>query len=278
MDRGTHLHHEPDVVLDEQDRHPLRRERAQQRGEGLRLAVTQTRRRLVEQQQARPRGEGATQLAEAGQAGRQARRPARRPRRAGRRDRGSRRRRGAGSSRGREPIGGGSRPRRECSRASLRLPNTSSCWNVRAMPRRARCRRRLVRDVASVERQRAVAHALASPVIALKIVVLPAPFGPMSPVTQPRLDVEVDLVRRRCDRRSGSVSPRASNSAIAVLRREAQLAFERAQLRDRDADRVSPTSSGIRRRRGATRSARRAGPAAARRSSRARRGSRCAGR
>ena len=42
----------------------------QQRGEALGLTVAQTRGRLVEQQQPRPRGEGSTQLAEAGQAGR----------------------------------------------------------------------------------------------------------------------------------------------------------------------------------------------------------------
>ena len=57
-------------MLDEQDRHPLRGERAQQLGEGLGLAVAQTRGRLVEQQQARARGERAAQLAEAGQPGR----------------------------------------------------------------------------------------------------------------------------------------------------------------------------------------------------------------
>ena len=57
-------------MLDEQHRHPVRGERVQQLGERLRLAVTQTRRRFVEQQQARPRREGAAQLAQPGQAGR----------------------------------------------------------------------------------------------------------------------------------------------------------------------------------------------------------------
>ena len=68
-----------------------------------------------------------------------------------------------------------------------------------------------------------------SPVIALKIVVLPAPFGPMSPVTHPRSTSRSTSFTALWPPKR-MVSPRASNSAIAVLRREAQLAFERAQL------------------------------------------------
>ncbi len=68
---GTYLHHENDVVFDEQDREVLFGENAQELREILRLPITQTRCRLVEQQHARPRGQGPTQLAEAGETGRQ---------------------------------------------------------------------------------------------------------------------------------------------------------------------------------------------------------------
>ena len=70
VDRGAYVHHETDVVIDEQHRHPVRGERVQQLGEDLRLAVTQPRRRFVEQQQARPRREGAAELAQPGEPGR----------------------------------------------------------------------------------------------------------------------------------------------------------------------------------------------------------------
>ena len=89
----------------------------------------------------------------------EARRPARRRSRPGRDDRGWRRRRARVRPRSRAH-------RRRISAATstfsrtLRLPNTSSCWKVRAMPSRARSTRRLLGDVASVERQCAAAHHL----------------------------------------------------------------------------------------------------------------------
>ncbi len=70
MDRVAHIHDEPDVVLDEEDRRPLSGERVEQLGERLGLAVAESRGRLVEQEQTRLYGERAAYLAEAGQTGR----------------------------------------------------------------------------------------------------------------------------------------------------------------------------------------------------------------
>src|SRR5207302_7726570 len=63
-------------------------------------------------------------------------------------------------------------------------PNTSRRWNVRAMPRRARwCALSSVTSRSS--RYTWPAVGVCSPVMTLNVVVLPAPLGPMSPVTYP---------------------------------------------------------------------------------------------
>src|SRR5690606_8635804 len=62
--------------------------------------------------------------------------------------------------------------------------NSSSRWNVRAMPRRAR----LAGDspvMSSPSRNTRPDAGFSKPVMVLNIVVLPAPFGPMSPVMRP---------------------------------------------------------------------------------------------
>ena len=62
------------------------------------------------------------------------------------------------------------------------VPNVSSRWNVRPIPTRARrCGLAYVMSWPSIT-TRPVAGAC-SPVMTLKSVVLPAPLGPMSPVT-----------------------------------------------------------------------------------------------
>ena len=63
------------------------------------------------------------------------------------------------------------------------VPNVSSRWNVRLMPS-ARAPVRLgVRDVLAVDARPGPSAGGCSPVMTLNSVVLPAPLGPMSPVT-----------------------------------------------------------------------------------------------
>src|SRR5438552_3914036 len=72
-----------------------------------------------------------------------------------------------------------------------------------------------------------------SPVIALKVVVLPAPFGPMSPVMQSAsTSRSTSLTALSPPKRT--VRPRTSSSATTVLRGDAQSSIERDELAHRD--------------------------------------------
>ena len=98
-----------------------------------------------------------------------------------RRARGSRRRRPPAIGSDRAPTPAASLPRRGRSRA-VRLPKVSSRWNVRPIPSRARwwgLRRVMSRPSSSTRPELGPSR----PVTTLKSVVLPAPLGPMRPVT-----------------------------------------------------------------------------------------------
>ena len=60
--------------------------------------------------------------------------------------------------------------------------NSSSRWNVRARPMRARLCEADAGDVLAVDERTGPTLGVSRPVITLNSVVLPAPFGPMSPV------------------------------------------------------------------------------------------------
>ena len=93
-------------------------------------------------------------------------------------------------------------------------PKTSSRWKVRAMPSRARRCGRLPRR-STPSRTTRPAVSACRPVMTLNSVVLPAPFGPISPVTWPGLDVEVDPAR--------ATTPPKRTSALATSSRVPRL-------------------------------------------------------
>src|SRR5262245_25081335 len=90
--------------------------------------------------------------------------------------------------------------------------NSSRRWNVRAIPWRARFDG-FAREMSSPARSTRPCDGGSSPVITLKSVVLPAPFGPMRPVTAPS-----DAVRSTPSSAvlppNRTVTPRTSSSAL----------------------------------------------------------------
>ena len=81
--------------------------------------------------------------------------------------------------------------------------NTFETWNVRPSPARRAPERRLGRDVLAVQHD-ASARRPAQAGDRLKSVVLPAPFGPMTPRNSPARDLEPDIGD---DRRAADVEP-----------------------------------------------------------------------
>ena len=187
VDLAAHVHHQLDVVLDEHHGHAVGRHLPHHRAERSRLLLVLPAGRLVEQQHLRRGGQRPGQLHDPSLAGR-------------------------------EPVGalaaelGDAEPLEElvgdlgrdraaapASAASrtfsrtVRSPNGSRRWNVRARPRRARLNgASLVTSWPSMRtRPRCGGW---SPQMTLNSVVLPAPFGPMRPVTTPGLGGEVDRV------------------------------------------------------------------------------------
>ena len=169
--------HQIGVVLDQDDGAALRRQRGQEAAEGGGLALVEAGARLVEQQHLGIGRQGAGQLDQAGRSGRQ------------RRDR-----RGClvahahaleEVERRLEDVARpeASSPTRTLS-AALRVEKSSRRWKVRARPRRARrCVRFRVTSVPASDTDPRSGRC--RPVMTLNSVVLPAPFGPMSPVTVP---------------------------------------------------------------------------------------------
>src|SRR5262249_4346907 len=107
---------------------------------------------------------------------------------------------------------------------TVRSPKSSSRWNVRAMPRRARLYG-ASELISRASRRIAPELGLSKPHTALKSVVLPAPFGPIRPVTMPASAATSTSSSATCPPKR-TVTPRHSRSAISVHLREAELAVE----------------------------------------------------
>ncbi len=78
--------------------------------------------------------------------------------------------------------------------ATVSDSKSSMRWNVRPSPSWARCCVAAGGDVDAAEEVTWPCVGRSRPVQALKVVVLPAPFGPMSPVIRPGGDVEGHVV------------------------------------------------------------------------------------
>ena len=168
----------------------------------LGLGVVEPGRRLVEEQEREPAGDGPGQLDQAALAGGQTAdgsgRQRARCRTAPGRSRSPRRSRlGPASEQlrwrhGRSPARRASRPRATFSR-TVSESNSSIRWNVR--PRPSWARRCGAASVTSVPaRCTCPLRRRSRPVQALNVVVLPAPFGPIRPVICPAGRVEGDAV------------------------------------------------------------------------------------
>ena len=182
----------------------------------VRLALVEARGGLVEQQHLRAGWPAPGRARRGGRARSAWRRPARRPRPGCRRGRaGAPPRRGRLTARSRDHERRISAAVRMFSRA-VSEPNTSRRWNVRAMPAPGPDVGLGAGDVLAVEAGPGRCTVSCRPVMTLNSVVLPAPFGPIRPVIEPGLDVEVDVVH-------GDVPAEAHGGAPHLEQRPVQL-------------------------------------------------------
>ena len=202
VDCGADLHDEGHVVLDEQDGHARRRPAREQAANATVSCSSWPEAGSSRSSTLRPGGERTGRARRAGTGRWAASRPGRRPRR----------RSPTRSMIVLDRLGAGSllspAPSRLRISAATRMfsrtvsePNSSSRWNVRADAPAGPLGGGEARDVAAVEQDRPEVGAC-SPVMTLNRVVLPAPFGPMSPVIAPGSADSSTRRARRC-RRSG---------------------------------------------------------------------------
>ena len=151
------------------------------------LLVVQPAGRLVEQQQLRPRREGARELDAL-------LRPVRQPGQPGARATVEAHVDERSSSRRALAVRARARRRGRC-RARSSPRKSSTFWNVRAIPRRIDAARRSAEEALAVEAD-VTSSGVYSRVITLNAVVLPAPFGPIRPTISPASAVERDGVER----------------------------------------------------------------------------------
>ena len=228
-------------------------EPSEQVAERLGLALRDARRRLVEQQHARLERDQACELGDAARAGREladllvryACSPSRRPARAPAPPCAARPRR-ARRSRRRTRVGS---PRSSASctvSITVSVGNSAASWNERIRPSSARASgpRRLMSRPANTT---APVSDRTNPPISSNSVVLPAPFGPMSPSVSPDRTCDIDVVdggdpavvlgQLRATSSSDLVAPRRCGAA-----RPTQLRVQTASMASLGLDRDSSSA------------------------------------